>query len=102
MTNIMLATEENLHKGLSEIDEQYNNLDISGTSVKELKALEETIKEELTLRSAGVDYLHCHYRHQNGNCAAIGGFCTSNCSGEAFKFCQKYRKEYIEVTHKSK
>ena len=96
----MLATEEDLKKRLADIDKQCNNPDDSCVSTEELKCMEEAIKLEIELRSLGVNYLSCHYRHQNGNCAAIGGFCTSNCSGEAFKLCQRYRKEYIEVTHK--
>ena len=26
---------------------------------------------------SGINCLDCHYRHENGNCTAVGGFCTS-------------------------
>lgn len=28
-------------------------------------------------KSSGINCLECHYRHENGNCTAVGGFCTS-------------------------
>ena len=31
---------------------------------------------------------NCQYRHENGNCLEVGGFCTS----VDYKYCQKYKE----------
>lgn len=87
---------------LNEIDDRFKDIHISGYETEYLLDLQTKITTEIKLRNLGIPYQKCYYRHENGNCAAIGGFCPSNGFGNSLSLCQKNRLTYICETQKNK
>mgnify|MGYP003292447422 CR=1 FL=1 len=102
MNSILTSDIDFLYKILNEADDELKDMHISGYKADYLSAILKQVNLEIKLRSFDMSYQKCHYRHENGNCAAIGGFCTSNGQGNALDLCQKARKTYIETINMTK
>lgn len=98
MQSILTADISCLYDMVDEINRKISDRYTTETEKECLKTLQVQITTEFRLRNAGMDYKKCFYRHENGNCAAIGGMCTANGYGEAMKRCQQYRETYILTT----
>ena len=65
-------------------------------SMQELQIYKENEKRDLFRKSRFMD--ECRYRHENGNCLRVGGFCTS----VPLSHCQRYKDWYTECMEYNK
>lgn len=95
MQSILTADTDFLYSLRNEIDDRLSDFHIAGYEADYLSALKKQIDTELLLRKNSVSYEKCIYRHENGNCQAIGGFCSSNSYGGCLDLCQLNRIKTI-------
>ena len=95
MQSILTADIDFLYLLLNEIDERLSDFHISGYEADNLSKLKRQTDTEIVLRRNSLSYKKCIYRHENGNCQAIGGFCSSNGYGDSLDLCQLNRIKII-------
>lgn len=95
MQSILIADTDFLYSLRNEVDDRLSDFHISAYESEYLSALKKQIDTELFLRKNSVSYEKCIYRHENGNCQAIGGFCSSNGYGDSLDLCQLNRIKTI-------
>ena len=69
---------------------------IAISAMQELREYKENEKRNLPRTNRLMD--ECTYRHENGNCLKIGGFCTSVPTSH----CQRYKELHNEYTEYKK
>lgn len=65
-------------------------LDVAISAVQELQMYKDNDKRNLSRTDRLMD--ECTYRHENGNCLRVGGFCTS----VPLSHCQRYKDWYTD------
>lgn len=100
MQSILTAETNYLYDMIDEISKRFMDMHISECEKEYLRTIQLQITTEFELRNAHMGYKHCYYRHENGECAAIGRQCESNGYGDTLKRCQQYRETYIRTTRK--
>ena len=95
MQSILTADTDFLYSLLKEIDERLSDFHISGYETDYLLKLKRQSDTEIFLRKNSLSYEKCFYRHENGNCQAIGGFCLSNGYDKGLDLCQENRKKLL-------